>query len=307
MAYYDTLESTGFKIVETIPLNLIYNDKTYIINVFLFLLILSGIAAVWVSYLLSKNISKPVNKLAQLMSSVEKGDMNVNFDISCDDEIGRLGLSFNKMVKEINRLIEEVYVKQYLIKDAEFRTLKAQVNPHFLYNTLESINWMAKMGDCQGVSKMVTTLGKFLRYSISSKGDIITVREDIEQINNYLKLQKMRYGEKFNAKIDIEEEIYDKKILKFLIQPLVENAIVHGLEEKRGPGMLIIRGFMENSNICFEIIDDGVGMENSISKGEGLGMNNVDKRIKIHYGDEYGISFGSGNGLTTVKIVIPSV
>lgn len=306
MAYYDTLASTGFKIVETIPLKLINNDKNYIIKVFLFLLILSGIAAVWVSYLLSKNISKPVNKLAELMNCVEKGDMNVNFDISCDDEIGRLGLSFNKMVKEINRLIEEVYVKQYLIKDAEFRTLKAQVNPHFLYNTLESINWMAKMGDCQGVSKMVTTLGKFLRYSISSKGDIITVQEDIEQIDNYLKLQKMRYGEKFNAKIDIEEKVYHKKILKFLIQPLVENAIVHGLEKKRGPGMLTIRGFMENLNICFEIIDDGVGMQSSISKGEGLGMKNVDKRIKIHYGDDYGISFQSKDGLTCVKVVIPS-
>lgn len=307
IAYFDTLESTGFKIVETIPENAIDNDKKNIITFFLLMLFLFGITAVWVSYLLSKNISKPVNRLTELMNSVEKGDRDVTFDIKCDDEIGRLGVSFNKMVKEINRLIDEVYLKQYLLKDAEFKTLKAQVNPHFLYNTLESINWMAKMGDCSGVSTMITTLGKFLRYSISTKGDIVTVKEDMEQINNYLKLQKMRYGDKFKTEINIEEDIYEKKILKFLIQPLVENAIVHGLEPKRGKGMLIIRGFKDSSNLCFEVIDDGIGMKKGQSVGEGVGMENVNKRIKIHYGDEYGLCYEQKGELTCVRIVIPDV
>lgn len=307
VVYFDTVEKTGFKVVETIPKSVIYNDRMNIIKFFIILLLFFSAGAIFVSYLLSKYISKPVNKLAELMSSVEKGDRTVNFDVRYDDEIGKLGTSFNNMVKEIHRLIDNVYVKKYMLKDAEFEALKAQINPHFLYNTLESINWMAKMKHCNDISDMITTLGKFLRYSISTKGDIVTVKEDMKQVGNYLKLQKMRYGDKFSIKIHIDEEIYDKKILKLLIQPIVENAIVHGIEPKIGNGLIIINGYRDGNNICFEIMDDGVGMNNNKSAGEGLGMGNVDKRIKIHYGDEYGIFTSTQYNMTCVKIIIPYI
>lgn len=307
VAYFDTVEKTGFKVVETIPKSIIYSDKINIVKFFIIMLVLFAAGAVWVSYMLSKYISNPVNKLAELMSSVEKGDRTVNFDVRYDDEIGKLGTSFNNMVNEIHRLIDDVYVKKYMLKDAEFEALKAQVNPHFLYNILESINWMAKMRNCDDISDMITTLGKFLRYSISTKGDVVTIEEDINQVRNYLKLQKMRYGDKFAVKIHMDEEIYDKKILKLLIQPIVENAIVHGIEPKIGNGLLIINGYRDNKNICFDIMDDGVGINNSQSTGEGLGMSNVDKRIKIHYGNEYGISVGVQYEMTCVKITIPYV
>lgn len=307
IAYFDTVEKTGFKVVETIPIGIINSDKINIVKFFIITLVLFAAGAVWVSYMLSKYISNPVNKLAELMSSVEKGDRTVNFDVRYDDEIGRLGTSFNHMVKEIHRLIDDVYVKKYMLKDAEFEALKAQVNPHFLYNILESINWMAKMKGCNDISDMVTTLGKFLRYSISTKGDIVTIDEDMKQVENYLKLQKMRYGDKFTVKIHIDEEISDKNILKLLIQPIVENAIVHGIEPKIGNGLIIINGYRDDNKICFEIMDDGVGMNNSKSTGEGLGMNNVDKRIKLHYGEEYGLSVGIQYEMTCIKIIIPYV
>lgn len=307
IAYFDTVEKNGFKVVETIPKDIIYSDRINIIKFFLIMLILFIAAAVWLSYLLSKYISNPVNKLAELMSSVEQGDRTVNFDVKYDDEIGNLGRSFNNMVKEIHRLIDEVYVKKYMLKDAEFEALKAQVNPHFLYNILESINWMAKMENCNDTSRMITTLGKFLRYNISAKGDIVTVEEDMKQVENYLKLQEMRYGDKFKTKIHIDNEIYNQKILKLLIQPIVENAIVHGIEPKIGQGQLIINGFRDNENICFEIMDDGIGMDNSTSNGEGMGMLNVDKRIKIHYGEEFGIYTENVNNMTCVKIIIPYI
>lgn len=305
--YFDTVEKTGFKVVETIPESVIYNDRLNIVKFFIILLLLFAAGAIFASYLLSKYISEPVNKLAELMSSVEKGDRTVNFDVRYDDEIGKLGTSFNNMVKEIHRLIDNVYVKKYMLKDAEFETLKAQINPHFLYNILESINWMAKMKHCDDISDMITTLGKFLRYNISTKGDIVTVKEDMKQVGNYLKLQKMRYGDKFSVKIHIDEEIYDKKILKLLIQPIVENAIVHGIEPKIGNGLIIINGYRDDNNICFEVMDDGVGMNNNKSTGEGLGMENVDKRIKIHYGEEYGIFAGIQYNMTCVKIIIPYI
>lgn len=308
VAYFDTVEKTGFKVVETIPKSIIYSDRVNIVKFFIIMLVLFAAGAVWVSYMLSKYISNPVNKLAELMSSVEKGDRTVNFDVRYDDEIGRLGTSFNNMVKEIHRLIDDVYVKKYMLKDAEFEALKAQVNPHFLYNILESINWMARMRHCDDISDMITTLGKFLRYSISTKGDIVTIAEDMKQVGNYLKLQKMRYGDKFTVKIHIDEEIYDNKILKLLVQPIVENAIVHGIEPKMGNGLIIINGYRDENNICIDIMDDGVGMNNSSkSTGEGLGMNNVNKRIKIHYGEEYGLSVGTQYEMTCVRLTIPYV
>lgn len=308
IAYFDTVEKTGFKVVETIPKSIIYSDRVNIVKFFIIMLVLFAAGAVWVSYMLSKYISNPVNKLAELMSSVEKGDRTVNFDVRYDDEIGRLGTSFNNMVKEIHRLIDDVYVKKYMLKDAEFEALKAQVNPHFLYNILESINWMARMRHCDDISDMIMTLGKFLRYSISTKGDIVTIAEDMKQVGNYLKLQKMRYGDKFTVKIHIDEEIYDNKILKLLVQPIVENAIVHGIEPKMGNGLIIINGYRDENNICIDIMDDGVGMNNSSkSTGEGLGMNNVDKRIKIHYGEEYGLSVGTQYEMTCVRLTIPYV
>lgn len=304
-AYFTTLSDTGLKIVEIIPQKQLYKDKRVIIITFMLLLILFAILAVMASLVLSKNISKPINELANLMDKVEKGDRNVNFSINTNDEIAHMGNSFNNMLKEINRLIEEVYIKQYLLKEAEFKALKAQVNPHFLYNTLESINWMAKLDDLQGVSTMVTSLGKFLRYSISKKGDVVTVEEELQQVNNYLTIQKIRYRDKFQVSIEVDQEVYKQNILRLLIQPLVENAITHGLEQKRGKGNLIIKGYLEKNIVYIDVIDDGIGVGNSNSSGEKIGLSNVDNRIKLHYGDEYGVELFSEEGVTISRINIP--
>jgi two-component system, sensor histidine kinase YesM len=305
IAYFTTLKSTGFKLVETVPLKAMYRDRVFIVRTFIILIALFGMFAIAASMILSKNISRPINKLSALMKKVENGELDVNFDIDTEDEIGQLGHSFNNMVREINRLIEEVYVKQYLLKEAEFKALKAQVNPHFLYNALESIKWMAKLENKEGVILMVTALGKFLRYSISSKGDIVTVREDIEQINNYLTIQKIRYGDKIDISVEIEENIYNKKLLKLLLQPLVENAIIHGMEQKRDKGKLWIKGYKQDERLCFEIIDDGIGLGNSRVKGEGIGLENVSNRIKLHYGEDYGVSLERKDELTIVRVTIP--
>lgn len=308
IAYFNTIDDTGFKIVETIPVSVVYSDRKNVVLFSSIILIVFIVLAVWMSYFMYKYASKPINKLTQLMSRVESGDRTVEFDLKSIEEIGRLGTSFNSMVKEIHRIIDEVYIKKYLLKDAEFKSLKAQINPHFLYNTLESINWMAKMGKSSEVSRMVTILGKFLRYSISKKGDIVSIGEAVNQINNYISLEKMRYGDKFEIEVNVDEEIYDNKILKLIIQPIVENAIIHGLEPKIDKGRLIINGFKKDENICIEVMDDGVGMNNNIiSSGEGLGIQNVDKRIKIQYGDNYGLSYTSENGFTCAQILIPCV
>jgi two-component system, sensor histidine kinase YesM len=305
IAYFTTSEHTGLKLVELVPTKVIYRERAFIIPIFILLVIILSLIAILSAYGMSESISRPVRVLSSLMKKVESGDRNVNFTVDTNDEIGHLGKSFNDMVKEINRLIEEVYMKQYLLQQSEYKALKAQVNPHFLYNTLQSIDWMARLGDNQGVSTMVTALGKFLRYSVSKQGDIVTVRQEVEQIENYLVIQKTRYKDKFDVEVVIDEKIINSKTLRLLLQPIVENSIVHGLEPKVGKGKLVIRGYSQQNIIILEVIDDGVGVSSCVSKGEGIGMENVDKRIKIHYGEEYGVVLSSGNGVTCASIRIP--
>lgn len=305
IAYFNTLSNTHLKIVETVPMSVIYKDKRIIVQTFIILLISFVLLAIFVSFVLSGKISRPINELSKLMHKAEKGDLNVNFNLKCNDEIGDLGKSFNKMIKELQRLIEEVYVKQLLLKEAEFKNLKAQVNPHFLYNTLQSIKYMSKLGKNEGVVTMTTALGKFLRYSISRKGDIVTVKEAVEQIKNYITIQKIRHTDKFIVDFQIEDQILDKKILKLLLQPLVENAIIHGLEPKLGKGKMLLKGYISEDKIYFEIIDDGIGIEDNIIKGEGIGISNVNKRIKLQYGEEYGAHIDRINNNTIAKIVVP--
>lgn len=305
VAFFTTLPTTGFKIVETIPSKVLYRDKRMIIKFFLIILTIFSLISVGASLFLSKSISKPINHLSGLMREVEKGNMNVSFDLDRDDEIGLLGKSFNKMIKKTKYLINQVYIKQYLLKEAEFKALKSQANPHFIYNTLESINCMAKLKDYKGITGMVIAFGKFLRYSLSNNSDRVTIREDLEQVKNYLTIQKIRFGDKINVNFDIDERLYNKKILKFLIQPLVENAIIHGLEPKIGKGIINIKGYLVGDLIVFDIEDDGVGFGKSQKPGCGLGMENVDKLIKIHYGQEFGLSIPKKPGMTCVRLTLP--
>lgn len=305
--HFATSPLTGFKIVQVVPLSSMYDKIIILILSFISLLIIGILLGIYCSYRLSRSISKPINELSNLMTEVEKGNRHVVFPlIEGNDEISHLGNSFNQMVKEINKLIEEVYVKQYLLKEAEFKSLKAQVNPHFLYNTLESINWMAKLKDYDNVCNMITCLGNFLRYSITKKSDVVTISEEINQINNYLTIQKIRYGDKFKVKIDIDQNICNKNILRLLLQPLVENAIVHGMEQRSKDGIIIIKGYVDEGKIIFEVLDNGVGFGNSKHKGEGIGLDNVNSRIKIHYGEEFGLYKEIKDNMTCIKIILNS-
>lgn len=305
MAYFTTCSTSKLKVVEVVPMSLLYGDMISPLRIFLILLVILSSMAVLCSYVLSDNVSKPINRLSNLMKEVEKGNMDINFDETSDDEIGRLGRNFNKMVKEIKRLIDEVYRKQYLLKEAELKALKSQVNPHFLYNTLESINWMAKLDDMQGVSTMVTALGKFLRFSVSKQSDVTTVKEETTQLKNYLKIQEVRYKDKFLVEMDVQESMLEEKVPKLLLQPLVENAIIHGLEPKCGKGRLIVQGFLEDEVIHFKVMDDGIGFEDNGTKGEGIGLSNVNERIKMQYGEEYGVTLERQGEFTVSSLMVP--
>lgn len=300
MVIYDTSEVTGFKLVSVVPAAVLTKESSSIRNLTFFVVIVFGLITCWLAYVLSVMITNPLRKLKSLMFHVENGNMDVQFSSRSRDEIGQLGLSFNKMVLRIKQLIDEVYKKQLMVQEAEIKAIQAQFNPHFLYNALDSINWMARIHKLNDISKTVVSLGELLRFSIRKGAPFIKVKEDIQQIRNYLVIQKMRHGDKLEAEIEMDEEIKELYTLKLLIQPLVENAITHGLETKPGKGHLIIKGTMQGERIQFEVADNGIGMPQDqvdrVLNGQfqansgystGIGLENLRKRLELYFGTNY--------------------
>ena len=270
------------------------------------------------SILLSKTISRPVIDLSKMMVKVGEGDFEVTSTYESKDEIGILSKQFNKMVNRVQQLIEEVYKEQLLKQKTELKFLRMQINPHFLYNTLESINWLARMKGVPEVGKMIKALGDLMRASISGD-DLVSIEEEIKNINNYLMIQKLRYGEKVKTEINIKQDVAAFIIPKLTLQPIVENAIVHGIEAKEGDGNIIICADRLDGKVVISVKDDGVGMESDLAetileqdfetdKGDAthIGLKNVDRRIKMYYGKQYGLHISSAPGEgTTIQILFP--
>lgn len=196
------------------------------------------------------------------MNLVQEGNFEeANVEITAENEIGSLSRSFNAMTRRIRALMEQNIYEQQQKRKSEMKALQAQVNPHFLYNTLDSIIWMSEAGENEQVVLMTAALAKLLRQSISNDREQITISEEIEYVRSYLTIQKMRYKDKLEYTIDVEDRILNVMIIKFVLQPLVENAIYHGLKYKETKGNLSIRGYRKGNRICLVVADDGAGME----------------------------------------------
>lgn len=253
---------------------------------------------------MARSVSQPINELVYCMQQVEAGDLKTRVEFSSTDEIGLLGRNFNKMVARLNFLVNSITEKQERLKHAEIKALQAQINPHFLYNTLDTIKWLAKLNMVDELQVIVTELGKLLRSTISSNKEIITVEESIKTIESYINIQKIRYRNRLQVSINISPDIYDYHVPKLLLQPIVENAIIHGLENKVGKGNLVINGYQEADELIFEIIDDGIGIEANklalinakkdlASTTDSIGLQNVNRRIQLYYGASYGLHIKS--------------
>ncbi|MBP1995562.1 cache domain-containing sensor histidine kinase [Paenibacillus eucommiae] len=319
MVIYDTSEITGFKLVSVVPVAVLTKESSSIRSLTYFIVILFGVISCCAAYVLSVTITNPLRKLKSLMFQVETGNMDVAFPSKHKDEFGQLGLSFNKMLQRINQLIDEVYKKQLMVQEAEIKAIQAQFNPHFLYNALDSINWMARIHKMNDISQTAISLGELLRFSIRKGQPFIQVKEDMQQIRNYLVIQKMRYGDRLEMEMQIDKKIEKLFTLKLLIQPLVENAITHGLEMKPGKGHLSIRGTLEGENVRFEVSDDGAGMsqetverildgnfESEHAHNTGIGLDNLRRRLELYFHEHFRFDIVSQTGQgTKVTIEIP--
>ena len=275
--------------------------------------LLLGVIAI--SSIISREITKPIRQLRDSMSMVEEGRFDkANVPVTASNEVGSLSKTFNVMTELIHTLMEQNVYEQKQKRKNELKALQAQINPHFLYNTLDSIIWMSEAGRNDEVVLMTSALARLFRQSISNDKEQVTVAEEIEYVRSYLTIQKMRYKDKLEYSIDVSPEINHVMIIKFALQPIVENAIYHGLKYKDTKGNLSIRGYVRGKKAYITIADDGVGMEEAAlehifdetkkeHKSNGVGVPNVQKRLKLYYGQEYGISYISRKGVGTVATV----
>lgn len=274
------------------------------------------LSVIVISSFISREITKPIRQLRDSMSMVEEGQFDkANVDVTAKNEIGSLSKSFNVMTERIHTLMEQNVYEQKQKRKNEMKALQAQINPHFLYNTLDSIIWMSEAGQNEEVVLMTSALAKLLRQSISNDKEQVTIAEEIEYVRSYLIIQKMRYKDKLEYSIEVVPEINQVMIIKFALQPIVENAIYHGLKYKGKKGNLNIRGYERGGKVYITIADDGVGMDEEVlqhifdetvkeHKSNGVGVPNVQKRLQLYYGSEFGVSYISRKGAGTVATVM---
>lgn len=274
--------------------------------------LLSIFAIVLLTIYISNVITKPIIRFQRRVESYFGEKMDVGNLLSPRDEIWFLEVSFRDMAMRINQLIEHNNREKEKQKEMELIALQAQINPHFIYNTLDAIGWMAKKKKQKDIERMIMALSSFFRISLHRGVQFILVRDEIELIKSYVTIEKMRFPNRFNIEYDIPEEMEKYMMLKFVLQPLVENAIKHGISEKRSTGNIRITGTISEGDLLFEVFDDGVGFdpdnmdfkENSNNNYKsGYGLKNVNERIKLEYGEEYGIKIWSRKGEGTKAYV----
>ena len=296
-------DATGWMAVNVIEKEELKHDSAYIGEVIFIVVFMLILLSIYISRIISNQISKPLNILERTIEEVGEGNRHIEDEFD-NSEIGIIGNKFKEMVNNNLELRERLLNAQINEREAELLLLQAQINPHFLYNTLDSLYFMAIIKHDDDIAKMVLALSNTFKLSLNKGDKFISVRDETNRIKEYMTIQNMRYNNRFELFLDIEE-IKDYKIINFILQPFVENAMYHGLEPKIGKGFIKIEGKQEDGNLYFKITDNGVGMEDLSMLDNGYGVKNVKERIKLFYGDEYGVSFTSEPNVgTTVSIVI---
>ena len=312
----NTLIQTRWRIVTINNVNELALARREMLLILFIIFVLSFAVTAFVSFIISGRISSPLNQLKKSMLKIEKGDFHTKVEVSGQKEVVRLSRSFNSMLAEISRLMDKVVNEQREKRKTELKALQNQINPHFLYNTLDSIVWLAENKRTEDVITTVIALARFFRISISKGETFIPVKDEISHIKNYLTIQKIRYVDKFEYNFEIDPEVYDFKVMKLILQPIVENAIYHGVGEETEH--ITIRSYLDGGFLVFEVENTGYGITEeriediySILKGENskssVGMRNVYLRLKLFYGDKADIHISSElDELTIIKILIPA-
>lgn len=313
--FHYPVAETGWVVVHWLPDTVIYrqiNLTNIIILVSLLFCILFGLLF---SQIQNRSVNRPIMTMVAEMDKVRHGNFDISLKTRGHDEIGVLGQHFLDMVLQIKSLIDTVYKSQIKAREAELIALESQINPHFLYNTLDSIRWLALKNHDQAVGDQILALSNLFRHSLNKGQEMTTVRNELDHLKQYVLIQDYRYGDRIRFLTEVDDQLLDIPCPKLILQPLVENAIVHGLERKVGQGHVFVRVYRTAQSLVLEVEDDGVGTdEQSIQaslktedkSAANFALKNINDRIRLNYGPGYGLTFTSQVGLgTTVQCVLP--
>lgn len=317
---YSTIKTSGWKVIASIPMDSLYAKTTKIKEVMYRALIVCIILIIIISSFISTGITRPLNNLVKYMKHAEEGNFNIKISKTGYGEVADLEWKFKEMIRKINILIKDVYQSRLKQKEAEFDALQSQINPHFLYNTLQIIKAEAVLNDDKKVSYLITCLGNLLRYATYDKKEMVRIKDEIEYIKDFFYIYSNRYEGRIKFNLSIGENVLKYRTPKLILQPIVENALIHGLGDKEENGEVALSiNCIEGNEILFEINDNGCGIQedklkklmyslNDDHDGRSIGLKNVHERIKLKFGSRYGVNISSEYGLyTSVKILIPAV
>lgn len=289
-------------------------------NYLFIIVVLTSIMAIILAAYFVKLINKRLFQVIDGMRQVPNGHLNKYIENDSSDEVGELIDNYNYMISKMSVLIDEQYKLGKEVKNAELKALQSQINPHFLYNTLDMINWMAHRNMNKEISIAVKNLAKFYKLSLNKGKDIVTIKDEVEHSKLYVNLQNMRYDNRITLTTRLDENLMNCSIPKITFQPIIENSINHGiLGRGMEKGSILISGYISQNNLIIQISDDGIGIEKEVlplilkennlqTKGSGYGLKNINQRIKVLYGESYGLSFTSNYGFgTTVEITLPVI
>ncbi|MBB6735956.1 cache domain-containing sensor histidine kinase [Cohnella zeiphila] len=318
---------SGWKTVLIMPRSDIFGPLNRIKTTVVWTALIVFIVTFLISVLFGRSITRPILNLYKTVNRVKRGDFSERVEVTRNDEIGRIAMNFNAMQDELQTLIETKYVNQIKLQEVELAMLYSQINPHFLYNTLDSIRAMADYYRVSDIGDMAQALADMFRYNTRNKDEVVTLQEEAVQIDAYMKIQGIRFEDKIAYELDIEEELYNFPVLKMTLQPLVENAVFHGIERKRGKGTIrIVARRVPDGRVELAVEDDGVGLSerrleevraklrapllqesfpSDVSEG-GIGFRNVYARYAIRYGDRMEMSIDSRKGFgTRASLLLP--
>lgn len=316
------LSDSDITILSIVPKDFAWKKLSGLRSAMFSLLIASLIITIIFAVIISGFFGRRIKILMKFMKKIQNGDLDVKIPVKSSDEIGKLSIMFNEMCVELKDYINRVYFAEIERKNSELATLQSQINPHFLFNTIESIRMKAVIENQQEISKMLLLMGNIFRWNIKNKDKFTSIENEIYYISSYLELVNFRFENRLEFQMEIPQEILDFGIPKLLLQPIVENSVVHGIAPLGNEGRIIIKGKLIDDIIEISVIDNGIGMEDynlkklmdNINNDEDgteyykIGMGNVNKRIKLIFGSEYGLNISSKKGEgTVVKIRIPAI
>ena len=318
-----TVGYTGWKLVGVVPSENLWDNYGQLVLFFLFVVLFSVFLLVFVNLRLSEWITAPVKKLDRAVKELEAGGTEADFDVGGPGEVEHLSHSIRSMVSTMRHLMDDIIQQEEQKRRSELEVLQSQINPHFLYNTLDSVIWLTENGRTDDAVVMLTSLARFFRISLSRGSSIIPIRDELEHARHYLTIQKMRYKNKFSATITAEDGVESLYTIKLIVQPILENAIYHGMAYADGDGEISVRAFRDGEDVLIEVSDNGPGMPEEVVanllnpngpaaaagvKGSGIGFRNVHQRIRLTFGADYGLTILSEpDDGTTVRIRLPAL